>query len=368
MTRKVTIIGGGNGGRTAAVEIGLLGHQVTLYEIEEFSSNLLPIRKAGYIEAIGAITGRAPVKVEFDLKQAIEGSDLILIIVPTMYQITYARLLAPLLRSGQNVALMPGSLGSLEFYNEIKIQGGETDITVAEFAALPYATRIQTPLSVHVFGRRNIISVGIFPASQAKELYPLYDDIYPGVEFMRDVLEAGLNNPNPTLHCLGVLLNAGRIEKSRGDFYYYDEGLTYHVCKAVEEIDREKLAIGKALGLNLLSLVDTYWKMGYGPKGKTFWEVIRGVKSLSDIKGPDRVDSRYLMEDVPIGLTIYSQLGRMLGVDVKLMESVIHLSGALLSRDFIAEGRTLERCGIDGMDKDALLEYVSTKDHVTVSC
>ena len=54
---------------------------------------------------------------------------------------------------------------------------------------------------------------------------------------MPNVLAAGLNNPNPTLHCLGVLLSASRIEYSHGEFYYYEEGMTPHVCQAIEAID-----------------------------------------------------------------------------------------------------------------------------------
>jgi opine dehydrogenase len=360
MQRKITILGGGNGARTAAAEISLLGHQVTLYEIEPLASQVAAIKAAGYIEAHGSIQGWAPINVELDLKKAVGGSELILVIVPTMYQINYVRPLAPLLQKGQSVALMPGSLGALEFRAELDRLGGEREITIGEFAALPYATRIQSPVSVHVFGRRRYVSAGIFPASEATRVMPVYEDIYPGIERMRDVLEAGLSNPNPTLHCLGVLLNMGRIEQSRGEFYYYDEGLTYHVCKAVEAIDQERLAIGHALGLKLLSLLDTYWKMGYGPKGNTFWEVIRGVKPLVDIKGPSSADSRYLTEDVPIGLVIYSQLGRLLGAPANLMESVIHIAGALLGRNFFAEGRTLERCGIAGMSGEQIIEYVRT--------
>lgn len=43
-----------------------------------------------------------------------------------------------------------------------------------------------------------------------------------------------------------------------------------------------------------------------------------------------------------------------------LMESVITLSGALLARDFVARGRTLARCGIEGMSREPLLAYVDT--------
>jgi opine dehydrogenase len=81
---------------------------------------------------------------------------------------------------------------------------------------------------------------------------------------------------------------------------------------------------------------------------------------LHGIKGPTEIDSRYLTEDVPIGLTVYSQLGRQLGVAVPIMESVITLVGALLSCDFAAEARTLQRCGIDGMTTPELLEFVAT--------
>ena len=102
--------------------------------------------------------------------------------------------------------------------------------------------------------------------------------------------------------------------------------------------------------------------MGYGPKGDTFWSVIRGRGGAQRDQGSHAIDSRYLTEDVPIGLTIYSQLGGQLGVATPLMASVIHLSGALLGRDFVAEGRTPARCGISGMDADRLLTYVNTGD------
>ena len=166
-------------------------------------------------------------------------------------------------------------------------------------------------------------------------------DLYPGIEMMRDVFEAGLTNPNPTLHCLGVLLNAGRIEYSHGEFYYYEEGMTPGVCRAIEAIDQERLNIGKALRLELLSLKDTYPVMKYGPKGDTFWQVIRGVLPLIGVKGPAELDNRYLTEDVPIGLVCFSQLGRQLGVDTKLMESVIYISNAVLGRDLYSNSRTL---------------------------
>lgn len=358
--RRVTVLGGGNGARTAAAEFGLGGHEVTLYQFPAMAHELDAIAESGHIVADGVIAGIAPVRVERDLNAAVDGADVILIVVPTMYQLTYAEHLVPVLRDGMSLVLMPGSLGSLEIAETFRRAGVTADITISEIAALPYATRITGPDRVHVFGRRRIVSVGVFPAEASERVMPALSDLYPGIQQMAHVLEAGLSNPNPTLHCLGVLLSASRIEYSHGEFYYYEEGMTPHVCQAIEVIDAERVSIGRALDVEILSLRDTYHVMGYGPRGDSFWSVIRGVAALNGIKGPTQIDSRYLTEDVPIGLTIYSQLGRLLGVDTSVMESVITLAGALLGRDFVAEGRTLARCGIADLAARELLDYVRT--------
>jgi opine dehydrogenase len=356
MTRRtVTVLGGGNGGRTAAAEFGLGGHEVTLWEVPQFAAGLDAIARAGHIVAKGELQGTAPVRVETDLAAAVADADVVFVVVPTNHQRTFARMLAPVLEDGANLVLMPGSLGSLDVAQHLT-----ADVTVCEIAALPYATRITGPTEVTVFGRRRIVSVGTFPADRTDRVAPILDDLYPGIDVMPNVLAAGLSNPNPTLHCLGVLLSASRIEYSHGEFYYYEEGMTPHVCQAIEAIDAERLAIGAAFGIDLLSLIDTYPVMGYGPKGDNFWSVIRGVAALHGIKGPAHIDSRYLTEDVPVGLTIYSQLGRQVGVAPVLMESVIHLTGALLGTEFAEDSRTLRRCGLAGMDRDAILEYVTT--------
>lgn len=353
-TRRVAVLGAGNGGRTAAAEFALRGHEVTLYDVPPFSAGLHAIATAGHIVATGEIEGTAPVRVESDLAAAVDGADVVFVVVPTNHQRTFAGLLAPVLPDGAHVVLMPGSLGSLEVARLLP------NATVSEIAALPYATRITGPTEVTVFGRRRIVSVGTFPAVRSEQVAAVLDDLYPGIDVMPNVLAAGLSNPNPTLHCLGVLMSASRIEYSHGEFYYYEEGMTPHVCQAIEAIDAERLAIGAAFGIELLSLRETYPVMGYGPRGDTFWSVIRGVAALHGIKGPSQVDSRYLTEDVPVGLTIYSQLGRQVGVAPVLMESVIHLTGALLATDFVEDRRTLQRCGLDGMDRDQILGYVTT--------
>ena len=148
-------MGGGNGGRTAAVEFALGGHQVTLFEIPEFSGQMEEIAKTKQIKATGIIEGNAALKrVTFDVAEAVQDAEIIFIVVPTMFHINYAGMLAPVLQDGHNVVLMPGSIGSLEFAEELRRRGVQKDITISDFAALPYATRIVGPNTVKVFGRR----------------------------------------------------------------------------------------------------------------------------------------------------------------------------------------------------------------------
>jgi opine dehydrogenase len=200
--------------------------------------------------------------------------------------------------------------------------------------------------------------MGVFPSSKTARVLPLLRDLYPEVAALRDVLEAGLSNCNPVIHPLGVLLNAGRIEYSRGEFWYYEEGITPATARAMESLDAERINIGKKLGLELPDMASALHSVSYGPKGD-LWETLKGSKGLTPIKGPTSLSNRYLTEDVPIGLVCWSQLGRQLGVCTKLMESTVHIAGAISGKDYFVLGRTLKRCGIEGFDASALIEYVT---------
>ena len=75
------------------------------------------------------------------------------------------------------------------------------------------------------------------------------------------------------------------------------------------------------------------------------------------MKGPTSVTSRYVTEDISIGLVCWSQLGQMLGVATPLMRATVELGIAVCGVDYWETGRTLHRCGIDGMTAEQLCEY-----------
>ena len=76
-------------------------------------------------------------------------------------------------------------------------------------------------------------------------------------------------------------------------------------------------------------------------------------------KGPSTLKARYLTEDAPMALALYTSLGHAIGVDVSICESILTLAGCLMDSDYKHEGLTLERLGWGGYTRDQLIEAVS---------
>lgn len=55
-----------------------------------------------------------------------------------------------------------------------------------------------------------------------------------------------------------MLANAGRIESEGGHFEFYYAGMTPAVCRLIEATDRERLAVARAYGLDLVSTAQTF--------------------------------------------------------------------------------------------------------------
>ena len=66
-------------------------------------------------------------------------------------------------------------------------------------------------------------------------------------------------------------------------------------------------------------------------------------------KGPVKVDSRYISEDIPQGLVMLETLGEKLNVDTPVCTSLIEMASAALGRDLRAEGRTIDILGEDNI-------------------
>ena len=53
------------------------------------------------------------------------------------------------------------------------------------------------------------------------------------------------------------------------------------------------------------------------------------------------------------------ELGKVAGVPVPLMQSVVSICSGLLDIDFREKGRTLENLGLAGLSKEQIIDYLS---------
>ena len=82
--------------------------------------------------------------------------------------------------------------------------------------------------------------------------------------------------------------------------------------------------------------------------------------AYAEVRGQKTLWTRYLLEDIPTGLVPMAYLGKLAGVGVTRMETVIKLGEFLTGKDLTASGRRLENLGLAGMTIPEIREYVET--------
>lgn len=358
--RVVTILGGGNTAFATAARLTLRGFDVALCELPEFRGAVEPILKDRTIHLLGAAEqGAAKLRmVTTNLAEALAFSNTVLLIVPAYAHKAFALACAPHLRPGHTVVLMPGTLGSLEWariLREKRVNG----ITVAEVDTAPYVCRKTAPNAATIWGVVSALGVGVLPSTETEQVRELLTPLFPGITAYSDVLACGLSAGNPVVHAAGVIMNAGRVEYSRGEFYFYEEGVSQSVAKVIMAVDQERRDIGKALGYDLLPINEAFHAAGFGPKGD-LWATINGSLMLTRLKAPGSLSSRWLTEDIPYGIATWSKLGAQHGVDTPLMRAFVDVGSVVMGFDGWMKGRGLEDLGIAGIDKRALKAYLKS--------
>jgi opine dehydrogenase len=368
--RSVTVLGGGNTAFAVAADLALRGIEVTLCEIPSFGWTLEPIRGSRRIRLDGvAERGSAEIReVTTDVGAALDRNELLLLIVPAYAHRAFAEACAPHLRRGHALVLMPGTLGTLEIARVLQAAGrpvASSGVILAETDTAPYVCRKLTPDSAHIWGVVTALGLGALPAGAtgrvAEMLGPLFTiDGRSGTASATtpypNVLACGLSAMNPVVHPAGVLMNAGRIEHARGDFYFYEEGVTPAVCDVIQAVDAERLAVGAALGLELRPVHEAFHAAGFGPKGD-LWAAINGSRMLTQLRAPGAVQTRWLSEDVPYGLAAWASVGDELGVETPVMDALVRLGRVAAHLEGDA-GRGARELGLAGLTAAGMLELV----------
>ena len=299
----------------------------------------------------GAEKFAAPFLVSPHLPPVVNGADLIIVAAPSVAHDYLARNLARYLADGQRILLNPGHTGgSLHFANILRSAGVKAKIKLCETVTLTYICRMPQTARVEIYRRTTHLRCSAFPGKDTVDLVREIQEIFPNVIPAANVLETGFANINAIMHPAGMLGNAGWIEKTAGDFYYYREGITPAIAAWIEEVDRERLEIVQRLGLNPLRFVDIFHQAGLTSEAaRTSGSIYRAINESEPnrtIRSPKTLDHRYIREDVGYGLVPMAEIGRLLGINTPVIDALITLASVVSRTDYRKEGLTLEKMGL----------------------
>lgn len=322
---KVAVIGAGNGGAAAAIELTLAGHTVSLHgrsqaTIEPFHKNGI-----GYEGVFGE--GRiSPALVTSNVSEAIKSAEAAVVALPTFALTSVAQALhAAGWDRTKPIILNPGHTGgALEFETAYRACA-DTVPPIAEFATLAYVARKSGPDTVNITGRaRNLRAAALKGGAAAMEAALL---LFPGAYDCGNVIASDLCNVNMIVHPPGAMLGAAWVEATGGDFTFYVQGLTDGVVRVMEALDQERMAVGRAYGHELPTIIDEMKSIGTVPENaeSSNYRAIAAGEANRRIKAPDSLLHRYFVEDFSHGLIPFLVLADIAGVETPTASALVQL-------------------------------------------
>jgi len=350
---KIAMVGAGNAGCAVAADLTMKGHEVTLIKTshamhDDNFNYLLAHDGEMTLNEFGEIKTAHIAKVTRDLS-LVKGNEIVVIYIQTNFHEQLIERLAPHLEDGQIVLINPGYLSTAYMLKHCK----DKDLIIAEAESSFIDGRIMEPGLFRV-GFRNVRNpIGIYPAARREEAIAKLDQMQQRFVYLNSVVEAALHNPNLIVHTVGSVMSIPRIEMAKDQFCMYHEAYTRNnpaTWAILEKLDSEKMDVLEKLGFPRMRYVEACKYRNSLDDEMDAKEVFLNYAEMpTRAKGPVKVDSRYISEDVPQGLVMLEALGKSLNVPTPICTSLIEIATAALGRDMRAEGRTPEKLGVENI-------------------
>ncbi len=350
---RISVLGAGNGGCAVAADLTLKGHEVTLIKTSHavHDDNFRYMQEHDgemTLNEFGTSSTARIHKLTRDISE-LQNSEIVVIYIQTNFHEQLIERIAPYLQDDQILLINPGYLSTAYV---LKHCPGK-NIIVAEAESSFIDGRIMSPGQFRV-GFRNVRNpIGIYPSARKAEAIQKLDQMQERFVYLDSVVEAAIHNPNLVVHTVGSVMSIPHIETMGNEFCMYHEAYTRDntaTWKILEALDREKMNVLEKLGFSRLSYVDACKYRNSLDEKKEAKEVFLDYAAMETrAKGPTKVDSRYISEDVPQGLVMLEALGSSLEVATPIATSLIEIASAALGRDLRAEGRTPEGLGTENI-------------------
>lgn len=349
---KIAVISSGNGGQTMAAYFAHKGYSVSLYVREHERVEMFPpdriFHLRGLVEADAALSC-----ISSDMRQVVSGAHLVMVTTPAQYHRVVAREMAPYLEDGQIVVLNPGrTFGTYAFASTLEENGCTADAMIAEAETFVFACRCARVAEPFIHGIKQSVQVAAHRPQNTPMVLNALEPLFPGVfQPAANVFHTSFSNIGMVFHPLPILLNITKVE-AKEKFRFYKQGISPLVANIIERLDRERVAVAKAYGVEVLSAFE--WVAAhYGSEGNTLYERIQNTAAYEDIYAPLDIDTRYIYEDILTGCVPMYYAGKAAGLRVPVINSSILWASTIYASDFKQNGRNDEIIDFPQLMKDA---------------
>ncbi|KAK3344490.1 6-phosphogluconate dehydrogenase [Lasiosphaeria hispida] len=353
----VSIVGAGPAGFALAADLQSSGKNVLVYSHPTHLRHAKSVLgNGGRLQVTGAINGFATLRITCNIEEAITFSKVMILTVPSTGQETVLQELKRFDLRRHTIIAVPGNLFSL-------IAGMDVGC-ILETNLSPYSCRMDDG-DLIVLGKKSRILIAPLRRDLSPAIYNAVRNIFPvELRWCSSVIEVCLSNVNGVFHPLMMLMNAGRIENTAGDFLLYRDGLTNSVANAMLAVDRVRIRIGNSFGLHLESAVGISNEC-YGQGFANLVDLAQNSPPHNKLKAPGDLENRNISEDVPDLLVCWYSLAVKLGIDASPIQAVIILVEMATGVSYLESGRNLRKLNLEGISRSELVERFRRKRRVS---
>ena len=287
---------------------------------------------------------------------SVSESEIIVIATPASYHPAVFKHVIPLIHNGQTFVLFPACFGAINLKRAAL--GKKCNITICEAVSFLNVCEMQGDNTIFIQSEKSSMRMAVSPSEHTQATLELLNRYFVILSRAENFLETSMDNINMVLHPLPLLLNIRCADTNISEFRHYVDGVTPTVGKLLEQLDNERLAIGKAFGLNLKSALFQL-KEYYGDRNlPSLTEYVSSENGPYPLVKGYGLDSRYITEDVPFLLVAAASLGKACGIETPVMDLCIHLAELIHQTDYSVAGCTLSSMGLENKTPKEISSYI----------
>jgi opine dehydrogenase len=360
----VTICGCGSGGMAMAADLAMMGCPVNLYETPAFAANLEPIRANGGITLTGlpfsGKTGLARLQaITSDADEALAGSELVFINVPAMAVGPCLGQLAPHFLPGQVVVVTTSYWASFRHRELLRSTGAFDKYIFVEMCIMPYLSGKIGPAEVEIGNWKRELWVSAWPAAGNRAALEKIRQVYPQARLCKNVLELNFRPGNPGVHAQITLPKAEFFFERARVFRFYGE-VSMCASKLTDAHDVDRIKVAAAYDCQTDTWPEDCHRI-YELEGSNLYE-LHGAPTDRHAQKWNQIEEieRLLVEDICYSFIPMEELARAVGLMTPVTTAMIDLTGVFSGYDYRANGLTLEKLGLGGMDRDRIIAFAET--------